>query len=91
MPMSPRAYLSVRPLAFGHTLTQGEGIAWMKAGLRKAAETTAIPDAERAARVYDLLERKTHIAHRVTALDDYTHQDWDRMRLHAPPPSGEST
>ena len=87
--MTPRAYLSVRPLPLGHTLTQHEGIEWMKAGLRKAAETTPVPDLDRALRVYDLLERKTNIEHRVTALDDYTHQDWDRMRLHAPPASGD--
>ena len=87
--MTPRAYLSVRSLPFGYTLRQGTGIDWMKAGLRRAARSTPLPDADRAVRYYDLLERKTNIEHRVTALEDYTHQDWDRMRLHAAPLSGD--
>ena len=84
MPMSPRAYLSVRPLSFGHTLTQSEGIAWMKAALQRAAA-----DGDRHARRGPRDARSTtcsraraKIERRVTALEDYTHQDWDRMRLH---------
>ncbi|MGB3543071.1 3-oxoacyl-[acyl-carrier-protein] synthase III C-terminal domain-containing protein [Rubrivirga sp.] len=87
--MTPRAYLSVRSLPLGYTLRQEEGIAWMKAGLRHAAETTVLPGADRAERYYDLLERKTNIQHRVTALEDYTHLDWDRMQLHRSPVSGD--
>ena len=89
MPMSPRAYVSVRPLSFGHSLSQEEGIAWMKAALRRAAATAPLPDVDRALRFYDLLSRKSQIERRVTALDDYTHQDWGRMRLHAAPALGD--
>ncbi len=87
--MSPRAYLSVRPLPFGHLIRQSDGIAWMKAALHRAAETQPVPDLDRAVRYYDLLSRRSQIESRVTALDDYTHQDWDRMRLHAAPPTGD--
>lgn len=89
--MTPRAYVSVRPLPFGHRVRQSDGIAWMKAALRRAAEAepAASPDVKRAVRFYDLLSRRSQIESRVTALDDYTHQDWDRMRLHAPLPSGD--
>ena len=88
-PVSPRAYLTSRPLSFGYHLQQSWGIAWMKAALRRAAETEGVQGVDRAVRFYDLLERKTNIERRVTALEDYTHQDWDRMRLHAPPPMGD--
>ena len=87
--MTPRAYLSVRPLPLGTAVAQADGIAWMKAGLRRAALTAALPDVDRAVRFYDLLARKTQVETRVTALDDYTHQDWDRMRLHVPPALGD--
>ena len=87
--MTPRSYLSVRSLPLGYTVRQEDGVAWMKAGLRRAAETAGLPDADRAARFYDLLARRSNIETRVTALEDYTHQDWDRMRLHAPPVSGD--
>ena len=87
--MTPRAYLSVRPLQFGHTVAQRDGIAWMKAALERAQATMPLPDADRARRFYDLLSRKSQIEQRVTALDDYTHQDWDRMRLHAAPALGD--
>ncbi len=87
--MTPRAYFAVRPLPFGHTVAQEDGIAWMKAALRRAAESGARPDVDRAVRFYDLLARKSAVETRVTALDDYTHQDWERMRLHAPPALGD--
>lgn len=87
--MTPRAYLSVRPLSFGYAVRQEDGIAWMKAGLRRAAETAPLPDVDRAVRFYDLLARKSSVEQRVTALEDYTHQDWDRMRLHVPPVAGD--
>ena len=87
--MSPRAYLSVRPLPFGHLVRQEEGIAWMKAALRRAAETEPVLDVDRAVRFYDLLARRSQIESRVTALDDYTHQDWNRMRLHTAPHAGD--
>lgn len=61
----------------------------MKAALRRAAETHGVAGVDRAVRFYDLLARKSAIERRVTALDDYTHQDWDRMRLHTAPPSGD--
>ena len=85
----PRAYVSVRPLALGHTVEQADGIAWMKAALRRAAATAPLPDVDRAMRFYDLLSRKSQIERRVTVLDDYTHQDWDRMRLHVAPALGD--
>ena len=87
--MSPRAYFSVRPLPFGHRVRQSDGIAWMKAALQRAAATEPVPDLSRALRFYDLLARRSQIESRVTALDDYTHQDWDRMRLHVPPHAGD--
>ena len=87
--MTPRAYVSVRPLSFGHRLDQADGIAWMKAALRRASATVPLPDVDRALRFYDLLARKSQVDHRVTALDDYTHQDWDRMRLHSAPALGD--
>ena len=86
---TPRAYLPVRPLPLGHTLQQEEGIAWMKAALQRAAATAPLLDVDRALRFYDLLSRKSQIESRVTALDDYTHQDWDRMRLHTAPALGD--
>ena len=89
MPMPPRAYVSVRPLPLGYPVAQADGIAWMKAGLERAARTAALAGVDRAKRFYDLLARRSQIETRVTALEDYTHQDWDRMRLHVPPPSGD--
>ncbi len=86
---SPRAFFSVRPLRLGHTVEQADGIAWMKAALRRAAATAPMPDVDRAIRFYDLLSRKSQIERRVTALDDYTHQDWDRMQLHCAPALGD--
>ena len=85
----PRAYLTVRPLPFGHLLRQQDGVEWMKAALRRAAESAPIVDLDRALRLYDLLGRRSAIDTRVTALEDYAHQDWDRMRVHAAPPSGD--
>ena len=87
--MSPRAYLTARSLPFGHLVDQQEGVAWMKAALRRIAGERPVPDLDRALRLYDLLARRSSIDTRVTALDDYTHQDWDRMRVHAAPPSGD--
>ena len=87
--MSPRAYLTARPLSFGHLVDQREGVAWMKAALQRIAEERPVPDLDRALRLYDLLARRSSIDSRVTALDDYTHQDWDRMRVHAAPPAGD--
>ncbi len=89
MSMPPRAYVSVRPLSFGHSLRQEEGIAWMKAALQRVAATAPLPDVDRAMRFYDLLSRRSQIERRVTALEDYTHRDWDRMRLHAAPALGD--
>ncbi len=87
--MLPRAYLTARPLPFGHSVPQADGIAWMKAALQRAAATQPIPDLDRALRFYDRLARTTAIGHRTTCLDDYTHRDWGRMRLHAVPPAGD--
>ena len=87
--MSPRAYVTARPLAFGHSVPQEEGIAWMKAGLRRVAASRPLPGLDRALRFCDLLARTTNVGARTTCLDDYTHQDWDRMRLHAAPPAGD--
>lgn len=86
---TPRAYLSVRPLTFGHHLRQSDGIEWMKAALRRAAQTRPTPDLDRALRYYDVLARRSAVERRVTALEDYAHRDWDRMRLHTAPASGD--
>ena len=84
-----RAFVTSRPLAIGTRVAQRDGIAWMKAALRRTAETTDVPDLARALRLYDLLARQAGIETRVTVLDDYTHTDWARMRVHAPPHAGD--
>ena len=61
----------------------------MKAALERAAQTTPVVDLDRALRLYDLLGRRSAIETRRTALEDYTHRDWDRMRVHATPPAGD--
>ena len=85
----PRAFLTSRPLALGTRMAQADGVAWMKAALRRVAETQPVDGLERALRFYDLLARQSHIDTRVTCLDDYTHQDWDRMRVHTAPHAGD--
>ena len=87
--MSPRAYLSAHPLEFGFLVAQRDGVDWMKAALRRIAAGRPVSDLERALRLYDLLARRSSIDTRVTALEDYTHQDWDRMHVHAAPPGGD--
>ena len=61
----------------------------MKAALRRAAATRPVPGLAGALRFYDRLDRTTAIGARTTCLEDYTHQDWDRMRLMAEAPSGD--
>ena len=87
--MTPRAYLTARPLSFGYPLPQEDGVAWMKAALTRASQFTPVVDLDRALRLYDLLGRRSAIASRRTALEDYTHQDWDRMRVHVAPHIGD--
>ena len=87
--MTPRAYVSARPLVFGHLLRQEDGVAWMKAALERAARTAPVADLDRALRLYDLLGRRSAIETRRTALEDYAHRDWDRMRVHVAPPAGD--
>ncbi|WP_420454634.1 3-oxoacyl-[acyl-carrier-protein] synthase III C-terminal domain-containing protein [Rubrivirga sp.] len=87
--MSPRAYLSVRPLDFGYDLDQPSGVEWMKGALRRAAAEDDTIDADRAARYYDVVARRSSIESRRSAIDDYLHDDWDRMRLHAPGARGD--
>jgi len=81
--LSPRAFLTVRPLDFGHSVPQAQGVAWMKAALQRAAPEAGLESGAvaRAMRYYDLLDRVTPIRSRTTALDDYAHADWDRMTL----------
>ena len=88
-PLTARAYLTSRPLALGTTMAQTDGVAWMKAALRRVDETQPVAGIDRALRFYDLLARQSQIDSRVTCLDDYTHQDWDRMRVHTAPHSGD--
>ena len=85
----PRAFLTSRPLALGTRMAQADGVAWMKAALRRVAETQPVDGLDRALRFYDLLARQSHIDTRVTCLEDYTHQDWDRMRVHTAPHAGD--
>ncbi|MEM6325874.1 MAG: 3-oxoacyl-[acyl-carrier-protein] synthase III C-terminal domain-containing protein [Bacteroidota bacterium] len=85
--MSPLAYVVARPLPLGWTVPQREGIAWMKAALSRSGVSG--PEASRALRLYDLLARQSSVESRVTALEDYSHQDWDRMDLFASPASGD--
>ena len=86
---APRAFVTARPLALGTTMRQQDGVAWMKAALTRVAETQPVPDLKRALRFYDLLARQSTIDSRVTCLEDYTHQDWDRMRVHTAPHAGD--
>jgi predicted naringenin-chalcone synthase len=85
----PRAYLTARPLEFGHLVRQRDGVDWMKAALRRIDGERPVLDLDRALRMYDLLARRSSIDTRVTALEDYTHQDWDRMQVHVALPSGD--
>ncbi|MEL6616071.1 MAG: 3-oxoacyl-[acyl-carrier-protein] synthase III C-terminal domain-containing protein, partial [Bacteroidota bacterium] len=68
-------------------VAQRDGVAWMKAALERSPATG--PEATRARRLYDLLGRQTTIESRATALEDYTHQDWDRMEVFSAPASGD--
>ncbi|MEM1054847.1 MAG: 3-oxoacyl-[acyl-carrier-protein] synthase III C-terminal domain-containing protein [Bacteroidota bacterium] len=85
--MQPLAYVVPRPLPLGWRVPQREGIAWMKAALERSGVSG--DDATRARRLYDLLARQSSVESRVTVLEDYTHQDWDRMELFAAPASGD--
>ncbi|MEO0559891.1 MAG: 3-oxoacyl-[acyl-carrier-protein] synthase III C-terminal domain-containing protein [Bacteroidota bacterium] len=87
--MRPRAYLSAHPIEFGTLVAQRDGVDWMKAALRRIAAERPVPDLDRALRLYDLLARRSSIDSRVTALEDYTHQEWDRMQVHAAPAGGD--
>ncbi len=87
--MSHRAYVYSLPLSFGHSVLQAEGIAWMKAALQRAASAVPGSEQQRALRFYDRLAKASAIGSRTTCLDDYTHQDWDRMLVHAPPIFGD--
>ena len=87
--MSPRAYLTAHPLAFGHSGSQAHGITWAKAALERAAAQQPILDVDRALRFYDRLARATTIGSRTSCLEDFTHFDWDRMRIFADAPSGD--
>ena len=86
--MNPSAYVSSQPLVFGHAVSQVDGIGWMKAALQ-SGDSVSAPGTERALRFYDLLLRVSAIGSRTTCLDDYTHLDWDRMRVHVAPISGD--
>ena len=85
--MTPLAYVSVRPLPVGPVLPQSEGVAWMQAALERSGVTGDA--AVRARRLYGLLARQATVGSRATCLEDFTHQDWDRMRLFAATPSGD--
>ncbi len=80
-PVTPRAYLTARPLSFGYSASQSEGIAWAKAALERAAGPNAGPEAERALRLYDRLDRATAIGRRSSCLSDFVHTDWEAMTL----------
>ncbi len=85
----PRAYISSKPVVFGHSVRQEEGIQWMKAALQRAALSLPGQEVDRANRFYDRLSDVSAIGSRTTCLEDYTHQDWNRMRVHAVPISGD--
>ncbi|OZC03640.1 3-oxoacyl-[acyl-carrier-protein] synthase III C-terminal domain-containing protein [Rubricoccus marinus] len=85
--MSPLAYLIPTSLPIGWTIPQTDGVAWMKAALERSSVSG--PEATRARRLYDLLGRQSTIESRATALEDYTHQEWERMDLFAEQSSGD--
>ena len=85
----PRAYLTAQPLQFGYAASQAHGIAWMKAALQRVAAQHPLPDVERALRFYDRLARTTSIQSRTSCLEDFTHFDWNRMRLFSDPSLGD--
>ncbi len=85
--MPPLAYLTSTQLPIGWTIPQTQGVAWMKAALERSSVSG--PDATRARRLYDLLGRQSTIESRATALEDYTHEDWERMELFAEPRAGD--
>ncbi|NNF58638.1 MAG: hypothetical protein HKN04_10385, partial [Rhodothermaceae bacterium] len=87
--VSPLAYLTAHPLRFGYTASQAQGIAWMKAALQRVAAQHPVPDVDRALRFYDRLARATTIESRTSCLEDFTHRDWDRMRLFSGPSMGD--
>jgi predicted naringenin-chalcone synthase len=85
MPASPLAYLgNLRPVPVGPVVPQTDGIGWLQDALSRAAEEGAVDarDADRARRIYGRLQKASAIDARATGLDDYTHADWDRMRLY---------
>ena len=85
MPASPLAYLgALRPVPVGPVVPQTDGVGWLQAALAKAAADGVVDahDAERARRIYGRLQKASAIDARASGLDDYTHHDWDRMRLY---------
>lgn len=64
----------------GMRVPQGDGVAWMKAALEKSLPADTV-EKQRALRLYDVLLRRAKVEARVTSLEDYSHQDWGRMRL----------
>ncbi len=87
--MSPRAFVTSRPLEFGHSVLQADGIAWMKGALQRLESEISASELRNAQRFYDRLAKATTIGSRTTCLDDYSHQAWDRMRIHAEPILGD--
>ena len=85
--MRPLAYVTAHPLPIGPIVPQPEGVAWMKAALER--RSAGSPEASRARRLYDLLGRQSTVEARATALEDYTHQDWERMELFSAPSAGD--
>lgn len=81
--MRPRAFVSSRPLAFGQSVAQADGIAWMKEALQRLEGEIPETELRCAQRFYDRLAKSTTIGSRTTCLEDYAHHDWDRMRVHA--------
>ena len=87
--MSPRAFVSVRPVPVGPIVPQDDGVAWMRAALERAAPADTHPEAARAQRLYALVARQSTVGSRATCLADYTHTDWEAMDLFAVPHAGD--
>jgi predicted naringenin-chalcone synthase len=70
---------SVHSIPAPYRIKQQDGIHWIMKALQRSSN-----ESSRALNLYERLLANDSIAYRSTVLSDYTHQDWDRMRLFKP-------